>query len=55
MTIKVVEIEQLAGRQFVRVIENGEVSIRRFDRVMEAEAFADGERTRLGLSKVVRR
>lgn len=55
MTIKVVEIEQIAGLKFVRVIESGEVSLRRFELQPDAERFAEGERMRLGLGKVVRR
>jgi hypothetical protein len=49
-----VEIESLGGRHYVRVIENGSVTMRRFDRVMDAEQCAETERMRLGLAKAVR-
>ena len=50
-----VEIEQLGGRSYVRIIENGEVRIRGFDRRPDAESYAEGERLRLNLTSVVRR
>ena len=50
-----VEIEQLGGRSYVRIIENGEVRIRGFDRGPDAESYAEGERLRLNLTNVVRR
>jgi hypothetical protein len=53
--MQVIEIEQLGGRQYVRVIENGNVKIRGFALLLEAETFAESERMRLGLTKVVRR
>ncbi|RJT40712.1 hypothetical protein D3227_09270 [Mesorhizobium waimense] len=44
-----VEIEELGNRHYVRVIENGAVSIKGFGSQADAKAFAQGERARLGL------
>jgi hypothetical protein len=38
-----VEIEQLGGRPFVRVIEDGDIRLRAFSTMSEAESFAEGE------------
>jgi hypothetical protein len=48
-----VEIEQLGGRHFVRTIEDGNVRLRAFDRVPDAEQFAESERVRLNLDLIV--
>ena len=50
-----VEIEQLGDEYFVRVIEDGRVAIRAFDRLSDAETFAEGERARVNVANVVRR
>ena len=50
-----VELEQLGGTSFVRIIEDGNVRIRAFDRMSDAESFAESERRRLNLSSVFRR
>ena len=50
-----VEIEQIGGREYVRVIDDGNVSIRGFDRLPDAERFAESERQRLNLPKIVYR
>ena len=50
-----VEIEQLGGRQLVRVIDDGNVTMRSFDSLYDAETFAEEERVRLKVAKVVRR
>jgi hypothetical protein len=50
-----VEIQQRGGRQFVCVIEDGNVSIRGFDCVLEAERFAESERRRMNLPVIVYR
>jgi hypothetical protein len=48
-----VEIEQLGDTQFVRVIEDGNVSIRgAFKRLPDAEHFAESERRRLNLPSI---
>ena len=44
-----VEIQQLVGRQFVCVVEDGNVSIRGFDCLPDAERFAESERRRMNL------
>jgi hypothetical protein len=50
-----VEIEQLGDEYFVRVIEDGRVAIRAFDRLSDAETFAESERVRVNVANVVRR
>ena len=50
-----VEIEQLDGRQFVRIIEDGVVRMRGFDHLPDAERFAEGERQRMNLANIVYR
>ena len=45
-----VEIDEVGGRVFVRVIEDGVVGIRSFNMHSEALAFAQAEKKRLGLS-----
>jgi hypothetical protein len=50
-----VEIEQLEGRQFVRIIEDGHLRIRVFDHLPDAERFAEGERQRMKLPTIVYR
>jgi hypothetical protein len=50
-----VEIEQLGERHFVRVIEDGNVSLRGFDLLPDAQRFAEGERQRMNLPLVVHR
>lgn len=47
-----VEIEQLDGMAIVRTIEDGNVSIRTFDNLTDAESFAEGERLRLNITNV---
>jgi len=42
-------IEHRDGEWFVHVLENGEISERRFQVERHAESFADGQRTRLRL------
>ncbi|RWD91026.1 MAG: hypothetical protein EOS40_36330 [Mesorhizobium sp.] len=44
-----VEIEELANRHYVRVIEDGVVSIKGFGSQADAKAFANSESSRLGL------
>ncbi|WP_189510208.1 MULTISPECIES: hypothetical protein [unclassified Mesorhizobium] len=44
-----VEIEELENRHYVRVIEDGTVSIKGFGSQSEAKTFANSERVRLGL------
>ena len=48
-----VETQQLDGRQFVCVIEDGNVSIRGFDCLPDAERYAESERRRKNLSVTV--
>lgn len=43
-----VELDMAGGRPFVRVIDNGVVHIRLFEKQSEAEAFAQIEKVRLG-------
>jgi hypothetical protein len=47
-----VEIEQIGGEYFVRVIEDGRVAIRAFDRISDAETFAESERVRVNVANV---
>jgi hypothetical protein len=47
-----VEIRELGDRQFVCVIEDGNVRIRGFDRLPDAESFAQLERQRISLPSV---
>jgi hypothetical protein len=44
-----VEIEELGNRHYVRVIEDGVVSVKGFHSRADAKAFAQGEQARLGL------
>ncbi|MDG4889576.1 hypothetical protein [Mesorhizobium sp. WSM4887] len=44
-----VEIEEIANRHYVRVIEDGVVSMKEFGSRADAEAFAYSECARLGL------
>jgi hypothetical protein len=48
-----VEIQKLGDRQFVCVVEDGNPSIRGFDRLPDAECFAQLERQRMSLPGVV--
>lgn len=50
-----VEIEALGGRHFVRVIDDGNLSIRGFDLLPDAERFAESERRRMNLPSIVYR
>ncbi|CAN7720523.1 hypothetical protein [Mesorhizobium sp. LjNodule214] len=43
-----VETEELGNRHYVRVIEDGTVSIKGFRSQADAKAFAQGEQARLG-------
>ena len=44
-----VEIEELGGRQYVRVIEGGAVSVKGFRSRADAKTCAQDEQARLGL------
>ncbi|PBB77565.1 hypothetical protein CK218_29820 [Mesorhizobium sp. WSM3879] len=44
-----VETEELADKHYVRVIEDGVVSIKGFGSEADAKAFANSERARFGL------
>lgn len=44
-----VEIEELANKHYVRVIEDGVISIKGFGSQADAKAFATSECVRLGL------
>ncbi len=46
-----VEIEELGNRHYVRVIEDGVVSVKRFLSRENARDFAQAEQVRLGLDK----
>ncbi|MFK0690284.1 hypothetical protein ACFX5Q_19060 [Mesorhizobium sp. IMUNJ 23033] len=46
-----VEIEELGNRHYVRVIEDGVVSVKRFLSRENATDFAQAEQVRLGLDK----
>src|SRR5262249_42332141 len=46
-----VDIQEIGGRLYVGTIEDGNVRIRGFDHLSDAEHFAEGERERLGVSK----
>ena len=51
-----VEIEKLGSRSYVRSIEaGGKVRMHGFDTPSEAETFAESERARLNVTKVVHR
>lgn len=50
-----VEIEELDGRHFVRVIEDGSVSLRGFNFLPDAERFAESERRRMNLPSIIYR
>jgi hypothetical protein len=50
-----VEIDQMDGQQFVRVIDDGKVSIRAFRHLPDAERFAESERQRMKLPRIVYR
>ena len=50
-----VEIDQMDGQLFVRVIDDGKVSIRGFSHLPDAERFAEGERQRMNLPRIVYR
>ena len=41
-----VEIDEVENRHYVRVIENGIISIKAFSSKAEAKSFANGERSR---------
>ncbi|TGP83794.1 hypothetical protein EN836_13770 [Mesorhizobium sp. M1C.F.Ca.ET.193.01.1.1] len=45
-----VEIEELENRHYVRVIEDGAVSIKGFSSRADAKTFAHSERARLGIN-----
>ncbi|KUM24679.1 hypothetical protein AU467_06080 [Mesorhizobium loti] len=45
-----VELDQVEGAAFVRVIEDGVVRIKTFKSEAEAKAFANSEKVRLGLN-----
>jgi hypothetical protein len=47
-----VEIDEVENRHYVRVIENGVISIKAFASKAEANSFANGERSRLGIDTV---
>lgn len=49
-----VEIDALEDRYYVRVIEDGVVTIKGFRSEPDAKSFAEGENTRLGLDAVKR-
>ncbi|OBQ94097.1 hypothetical protein [Mesorhizobium sp. AA23] len=44
-----VEVEEIANRSYVRIIEDGVISIRGFESEANAKSFAHSERARLGL------
>ena len=50
-----VELDEAGGKPFVRVIEDGVVHIRSFERQSEATAFAQSEKERLGIERIVTR
>ena len=50
-----VELDEAGGKPFVRVIEDGVVHIRSFERQSEAAAFAQNEKVRLGIEQIVKR
>jgi hypothetical protein len=47
-----VEIEEVESRHYVRVIEDGVIRIKSFVSQGDANAFAQGERARLGISRL---
>jgi hypothetical protein len=49
-----VEVVEACGEWFVRVIENGHADTRSFELESYALAFAEGQRLRLHLDKIVR-